>query len=147
MYRPLEMSSKRPVSRLKTAIVPGSGALSRKGVDPRFNDLCGELQNHIFDSSYEFLQEMKQEEIDNLKKVIRKVKRPETKTELQAKLKLMESHFKVEKRQQRERKLVSQWKKEERQAVSQGKKPYYLKESECLFVKSWIDMKNLFLIP
>jgi len=74
----MELSSKKPVSFMRTSLV----VKKHKGRDPRFDDMSGDLKPHLFDKSYAFLDELKTDELKDLKKANRKVKNKEEKEKL-----------------------------------------------------------------
>ncbi|XP_027085622.1 uncharacterized protein [Coffea arabica] len=100
--RPMEMSSKKRVSRYREVI-----QVPKKVVrDPRFESLCGRLDVEGFKKRYGFLYENEF---------------PGGKEDKQLK-------SAVSRRTDRE--ILAEHKKKEREAAKQGKKPYYLKKSE-----------------
>jgi len=121
------MSSSKAVKRYDTIL-----ALAKKHVrrDPRFDELSGEYTQDTFRNAYRFIDEYKQEEEDILNKVKKKTKSKVKKKELNKAL----QHIKREKKAQtdadRSREITQEWKKQEFQARAQGKKPFYLKDSE-----------------
>ncbi len=77
--RPMEMSTKRPVSRFRQVIeVP-----KVKARDPRFDPLCGRLDQNVFESRYGFINDVRKQELNQLKETIEKTKNPEEKEKLQ----------------------------------------------------------------
>ncbi|KAJ7374405.1 rRNA biogenesis protein rrp36 [Desmophyllum pertusum] len=80
--RPREMSSKKPVSRLRHVI-----PLAR---DPRFDELSGTFNQEKFDKAYSFLGEIKANEKKQLQKELQKTKQPERKQQLDSLLKRMD---------------------------------------------------------
>mmetsp|Transcript_51902 Transcript_51902/g.117096 ORF Transcript_51902/g.117096 Transcript_51902/m.117096 type:complete len:235 (+) Transcript_51902:38-742(+) len=67
---PAEVSSRRPVA-------PKSAAAPRKGEararDPRFDDLSGKLNVNLFQKSYSFLEDYRQDELSEMKERARKI--------------------------------------------------------------------------
>ncbi|XP_078255010.1 ribosomal RNA processing protein 36 homolog isoform X2 [Rhinoraja longicauda] len=124
--RPLEMSSKQPVSFQRRPVAVKKGVLR----DPRFDDLSGDYNPEIFDKTYAFIATIRNKEKELIKRKLRRVKKPESKQQLEYVLQRMTEQDKAQdhKRQQRER--LNQFKQEQRQRVRQGSKPYFLKKSE-----------------
>jgi ribosomal RNA-processing protein 36 len=79
--KPIEMSSKRPVPRLKSVFPQASKAFQPR--DPRFDPMCGELDRRHFRASYGFIDELRQNEIGALRKELQKVKSDDKRVELQ----------------------------------------------------------------
>ncbi|RCH85393.1 rRNA bioproteinsis protein rrp36 [Rhizopus azygosporus] len=125
-HRPMEMSSKRAVTRLRT-VVP---LQAEKRRDPRFDKLSGHFNQDLFEKSYGFLEEYRKSEIDMLKERIKKERDPETAENLKMMLTKMVSSEKTKEDRKRKQELIRQRKKQEAELVKQGKKPYFLKRSE-----------------
>jgi ribosomal RNA-processing protein 36 len=79
---PIELSSKKPVPRLKSAL-PTPSLRATQPRDPRFDAMCGELNQKHFRASYGFIDELKQNEVERLRADLRKQKTPERREELQ----------------------------------------------------------------
>ena len=73
--RPREVSSKRPVPRLRQA-VPTKKVVAR---DPRFDTLSGHLNEDLFEKSYSWLDDKRKQEIEVVRKgkTLTKGARPE----------------------------------------------------------------------
>jgi ribosomal RNA-processing protein 36 len=52
---PLEITSKKAVSRFRQAVK----VKKKKSIDPRFDSMCGKLNQDLFEKSYSFLDEYK----------------------------------------------------------------------------------------
>jgi ribosomal RNA-processing protein 36 len=65
----MEVTSKRPVGRFRKVV---DGVKKDAGRDPRFDPLCGRLNQDLFEKSFSFLDDYRQSEIkeisDRLKK-------------------------------------------------------------------------------
>ncbi|CAG8475909.1 22859_t:CDS:2 [Rhizophagus irregularis] len=76
-HAPMEMSSKRPVSRFRQIVeIP-------KSRDPRFDSLSGKFNEDLYEKTYSFLNEYKKSEIEQIKSQISKEKDPVEKSRLQ----------------------------------------------------------------
>ncbi|TPX55059.1 hypothetical protein PhCBS80983_g05633 [Powellomyces hirtus] len=123
---PVEVTSKRAVTRKRDVIeLP-----KKKTRDPRFDPLAGKLNEGLFDSSYGFLRDYEQSEIEMLRKQIVTEKNPEKKEILQQTLTSMTSRMQARKNKDKRKELVKEWKKKESALVQQGKKPWQLKQSD-----------------
>ncbi|CAG8540719.1 3211_t:CDS:2 [Ambispora leptoticha] len=123
--RPIEISSKKPVSRFRQVVeIP-----SEKRRDPRFDNLSGKLNEDLFEKSYNFLDDYKKNEIKTIKEQIRRAKDPNTRDELQKLLTKMQSRINTEHIARQKKQLRREVKKKELELVSKGKKPFYLKKS------------------
>lgn len=146
-HAPMEMTSKRPVSR-KREVVAVRKAQAR---DPRFDPLVaarssfagaptgvsghGSGEQAAEDRArraYAFLDEYRDDEARQLKTAIKKTRNPADKEKLQRALKSMESRRRAREQKDRERAVVEAHRRREKELVREGKKtrPFYLKKSE-----------------
>lgn len=142
-HAPMEMSSKRPVSR-KREILPAKKLQAR---DPRFDPLvtarssssAGAGSSNGVQASedrarraYAFLDDYRDDEIRQLKAAIKKTKNPTDKEKLQRAVMSMESRKRAREQKDRERAVVEEHRHREKELVKEGKKarPFYLKKSE-----------------
>ncbi|KAI3453657.1 hypothetical protein Pfo_010320 [Paulownia fortunei] len=125
--RPMEMSSKKPVSRFKEVIqVP-----KRVVRDPRFESLCGKLDVDGFKKRYNFIYENAlPAEKEELKKQMKKANDPEAIDELKDRIARIDRELKSAATKHTEKDILAEHKKKEREAAKKGKQPYYLKKSE-----------------
>ena len=124
---PQEISSKRPVSRKR--LLPTSHAPSR---DPRFETLSTPttVPSSTLRASYSFLEDYQRDEIALLKTQIRATRDTEAKAQLEKTLQSLQSRREARKVKDRAEGVLSRRKREEREKVKQGKRPYYLKRKE-----------------
>ncbi|KAK6997713.1 ribosomal RNA processing protein 36 [Biomphalaria glabrata] len=122
--RPTELSARRPVPKQQFAPKP---KLSR---DPRFDDLSGEFQEHIFKQTYGFLTEVKAKEKMKLKKLIKQTKDEHKKSELKQLYTRLQQKEIAEQKKAKKEQLEKEWRKKELEKVKEGKKAYFLKKSE-----------------
>ena len=125
-HAPAEMSSKKAVSR-KREVVP---VTKREYRDPRFEPLAGKVDEARIREAYSFLDDYRDDEMKELRNVIKTTKDDEAKEKLKRALSSMESRKKVQLRKDKEKEILDQHRKEEKELVKQGKKPFYLKKSE-----------------
>lgn len=123
---PTEMSSKKKVPRLRQ-VIPVKKRVSR---DPRFDELSGTFNQEKFDEAYSFLDDIKANEKEQLKRELRKTKQLDRKHQLQSLLKRMEQQEAAKKSADAKREAERQRKKAEMELVKQGKRPFYLKKSD-----------------
>ncbi|KAI9741928.1 MAG: rRNA biogenesis protein rrp36 [Cirrosporium novae-zelandiae] len=126
-HAPVEQSSKYPVSRRRKVIDQSATAHPQ---DPRFNPLCGPLNDQKLASNYSFLSTYRSSELSTLKSTLRTTRDPSERESLQLVIKRIESRALAEAAKERERKVLKEHRKKEREAVKEGKNPYYLKEKE-----------------
>jgi ribosomal RNA-processing protein 36 len=133
-HAPQEVSSKRPVSR-KREIIPVKKIQYR---DPRFDPaVTGQSvktkadEDHVR-RAYAFLDEYREDELRKLKQAIKKAKTPAEKEQLQRAYMSMESRKKAREKKDKERAVVEEHRRREKELVSEGVKsrPFYLKKSE-----------------
>uniref|UniRef100_K3WEB5 rRNA biogenesis protein RRP36 n=1 Tax=Globisporangium ultimum (strain ATCC 200006 / CBS 805.95 / DAOM BR144) TaxID=431595 RepID=K3WEB5_GLOUD len=123
---PLEISSKRQVSRFKTVVE----VKKKKLVDPRFDSLSGRLNQDLFKKSYAFLDEYKQNELDELKRKLKFAKATTRREELKNEINLRSQELTENKKQEKIKSALTKRKREEREAVESGKNPFYLKRKD-----------------
>jgi len=126
-HAPQALSSKHAVSRHRTVI----DTPKTTPRDPRFDPLTGPLDDNRFAQNYSFLSTYRTAEISQLKTAIRASKTPvDEKEKLQTALKRMESRRQAEDAKEKQREVVREHRKGEKERVREGKKPFYLKEGE-----------------
>jgi ribosomal RNA-processing protein 36 len=142
---PVEMTSKKQVSRLRTVVK----APVRVVRDPRFEVLsAGPLVAAAFDKRYGFLKDKREDELAELKDSLRRDAALRAKTarqrsgakqrvmddteraEAQATLTRMQQERAKEERLRSERELTQEVRKKERELVAKGKQPFFLHKSE-----------------
>ena len=125
-HAPQALSSKRAVTRHRSVIdVPKVAPR-----DPRFDPLTGPLDDNRVKQNYGFLSTYRTSEISQLKSAIRASKNPDEKEKLQKALRRMESRRQADEAKERQQKVIREHRKEEREKVREGKKPFFLKEGE-----------------
>jgi ribosomal RNA-processing protein 36 len=125
-HAPTELSSKKAVSR-KREVVP---VIKRDYRDPRFEPFAGPVDDSKFRKAYSFLDEYREDEIKELRGALKTTKDGDTKERLKQALLSMESRKKAQMRKDKEQEVLDQHRKEEKELVKQGKKPFYLKKAE-----------------
>ncbi|KAI7894396.1 uncharacterized protein EV154DRAFT_89515 [Mucor mucedo] len=125
-HMPMEVSSKRAVGRFRDVVqLP-----AEKRRDPRFDKLSGQLNQDLFEKSYDFLNDYKKSEMDMLKESIKKEQDPDAQEHMKGLLMKMVSAERFEQEKKRKQELLRERKKQESELVKQGKTPYFLKKSE-----------------
>ncbi|KAJ3262552.1 rRNA biogenesis protein rrp36 [Boothiomyces macroporosus] len=124
---PIEITSKKPVSRKRTIVeVPAAP----KYRDPRFEPLAGKLNEGLFKRSYGFIREYQESELELLKNDIQKEKDSERKEELKKTLSRLTSKINAQKAKDKQEQAKREYKKKEQALVKEGKTPFFLKKSE-----------------
>lgn len=145
-HAPAEMSSKKPVSRKRDFLTVTAELKKPQPRDPRFMPLgpgaskssssssaaagSGGIDDIKARKAYAFLDEYRDSEMAQLRAAIKKTKDAKQKEQLQRALMSMESRKKAQARKDRERAIVEEHRRQEKELVKQGKKPFYLKKSE-----------------
>lgn len=131
-HAPVELTSKKRVSRRRDFVdVP-----KREARDPRFMPLGGpgaaaaKVEEIKARKAYSFLDDYQKDELNQLKAAVKKEKDPFAKEKLEKAVMSMESRMKAQKRKDKERELLEEHRKKEKELVKQGKTPFYLKKSE-----------------
>ncbi len=97
--------------------------------DPRFDGMAGTLNDKAFRHSFSFIGEMKEKELEVLRKDHRRTTDEDKKRELQAVITQYQQEAKQNAKASRMSQQMSAWKKSERERITQGKQPYFLKQS------------------
>ncbi|KAL1546972.1 ribosomal RNA processing protein 36 [Salvia divinorum] len=125
--RPMEISSKKPVSRFREVIQAPKMVIR----DPRFESLCGNLDVDGHKKRYNFIYDKTlPAEKEELKKQMKKIKDPEAAGDLKEQLTRIDKELKSVAAKRTEKDILAEHKKKERDAAKKGKQPYYLKKSE-----------------
>jgi hypothetical protein len=134
------MSTKRQVSRHRQAIV-----LPKREVrDPRFSSISGELNPHLHSQAYSFLPDMLKNEFHDLRRAVAAAQKAERTCPMREKEARVEERERLEldlgrlrtkmdrsKAEAREREVLAQVKKEERDKRGEGKGAWYMKKGQC----------------
>ncbi|XP_063367565.1 ribosomal RNA processing protein 36 homolog [Cydia amplana] len=124
--RPREMSAKKPVSMMID--VP---KLRKKEIrDPRFDPLCGEFNKKQFADDYNFLTEMRMNDIKATRAELRQTTDPEKALKLRRLLQRLNEQHKASRMKKTERMEMEKQKKQAEKEVREGKQPYYKNKSE-----------------
>ncbi|KAK6001404.1 hypothetical protein QM012_002735 [Aureobasidium pullulans] len=125
-HAPMAQASNRQVTRKRQVIdVP-----KRQVRDPRFGPLGGPVDDAALAKKYSFINDYQDSEMAELKAAIKKSKNEDDKEVLKRKLLSMESKKKARENKEREQAVVREHRKKEKEAIAQGKNPFYLKKSE-----------------
>ncbi|CAI7647903.1 unnamed protein product [Penicillium viridicatum] len=132
-HAPMEQSSKRAVTRKRTAVELPPAPRSR---DPRFDAAVmghsGVGKHPHGGSAYAFLDEYRASELNDLKEQMRKTKNLQQKEKLKGEIRRAQDKLRSAQNKKREAEVQAEHKKREKQLIREGKKanPYYLKNSE-----------------
>jgi len=124
--RPMEISSKKPVSRYREVVE----VKKKKTRDPRFDNLSGKFNEDLFKKSYKFLSEMEENEMNMIQEKIKKTKNSLEKEKLSRVYQSLKSKKQTEEAKERRQAIKREWRKKEMQRVKEGKKPYFLKKAD-----------------
>lgn len=125
-HAPTEISSKKAVSR-RREVVP---VHKREVRDPRFESLAGHMDESKVRAAYSFLDDYREDEMKELRAAIKTTKDEDAKEKLKRALSSMESRKKADLRKRKDEEVLDRHRKEEKELVKQGKKPFYLKTAE-----------------
>ena len=134
---PEELSARHPVSRYRPINL---NMRSYTPIDPRFDDPIAPHQTTTedgrrihkfrFDTAYAFINDIRNEELTEATKRLRKSRDPEERTALKAAIASEKSRRQREEQERRRREALHEWHKKELSARESGKNPYYLKKSD-----------------
>ncbi len=121
---PMEMSSKKPVRILGAEKTKKNKVqISR---DPRFDDKSGKLNEEKFRKNFEFAFEIRNQELDDLKK---QLKNPKLDSDKKKEIKFQMQRLENKKRSTESKKIKEEkqkkWKSEAKEARKVGKVPYF----------------------
>lgn len=125
-HAPAELSSKKAVSRKRSVV-------STKKIDhrdPRFEPLSGPIDEQKSQKNYSFLDTYRNSEMAELKAAIRETRDPEAKEKLKRALLSMESRKKAQQTKDQQQEVLRKHRKEEKEKIEKGKKPFYLKKAD-----------------
>jgi ribosomal RNA-processing protein 36 len=126
-HQPMETSSKRKVPVLRDVLQVGKTEFH----DPRFESLAGKFVEGRFKKQYAFLyNETLPKERKALQQSLKKVKGEERKAELEAELTRVTQQLRNEEQRQKKEAREQSVKAKEREAVKDGKRPFFLKKSD-----------------
>ncbi|KAK8795817.1 hypothetical protein WA171_003785 [Blastocystis sp. BT1] len=121
---PQELSSKqRPKNKRHTVE-------KREVRDPRFDGLSGKFNYDLYRKSYRFIEEKQEEEIKELKQSMFNETNDSKKKRIQAEMTRVMQQKVTRDRNDRRVERKREFMKQEREAVSKGKKPFFLKKRE-----------------
>lgn len=132
-HAPMELSSKRAVTRRRTAVELPPAPKSR---DPRFDAAVmghsGVGKHAHGGKAYAFLDEYRASELAELKASLGKTKNPEMKEKIKAQIRTAQDKLRSAANKKREEEVRAEHKSREKQLIKEGKKatPYYLKQSD-----------------
>jgi ribosomal RNA-processing protein 36 len=136
-HAPVEMTSRKQVSRRRDFLTVTAETKKTQARDPRFmplgpgagsgGDKIDEIKTR---KAYAFLDDYRESEMQELRAAIKKSKNPADKEKLQKALMSMESRKKTQARKDKERAVIEEHRRKEKELVKQGKTPFYLKKAE-----------------
>jgi ribosomal RNA-processing protein 36 len=142
-HAPVELTSKKPVTRKRDFLTVTAETKKVAARDPRFTPLgpgasaagAGGGGGSAIDEikarkAYAFLDDYRASEMQELRAAIKKTRDAGEREKLQRALLSMESRKKAQDRKDRERAVIEEHRKKEKELVKQGKTPFYLKKSE-----------------
>lgn len=123
---PESMPSNRAVTRRRT-VLPNS---SHKSRDPRFSNHGEEPDEDILSKRYSFLSDYRATEMAELRRAMKNSRDPSAKDALKQRLLSMEDQERTQQRRMAAKEVLRDHKKAEKEAVLQGKKPYFMKAGD-----------------
>lgn len=125
--KPEETTYKKRVSWYRSVVKGGAAYESR---DPRFDKMSGNYNADLFEKSYSFIKDMKESEQRIVRDELKKTKNLERRQELHSYLERQKSRDFAKHKEQQQQQLRSERRKAEQSLIEEGKKPFYLKQSE-----------------
>ncbi|KAA6370640.1 MAG: putative ribosomal RNA processing protein 36 [Streblomastix strix] len=124
--KPYVVSSKQPFNPLE---MHKQVKLPRRN-DPRFDPLCGKLNEDLFNKSYGFIDELKKKELEDLENEEKETEDQEQRRFLRNEVNRRRQQIESKEKKDRVRVKVQKFRRKQRDLVRQGVKPYYLKRSD-----------------
>ncbi|XP_060521727.1 ribosomal RNA processing protein 36 homolog isoform X1 [Cylas formicarius] len=125
--RPREVSSKTKASKLSLALpVPFKKNIPR---DPRFDPLCGSYDKKLFNSNYQFIQNIRQKERHTLQKEYNECVDSEKKRKIKLLIQRLDNQIGEQEKIDRQNHNKSEKKLEIREQLKRGKKPVFKSKS------------------
>ncbi|KAG0090479.1 rRNA biogenesis protein rrp36 [Podila epicladia] len=124
--KPMEIGSKKPVGRFRQVVE----VASTRRRDPRFDSLSGKLDTDLFEKSYGFLKDYQADEMKKLRELIKKERDEDMKEKLQTQLSRMVDRQATEAAQKRRQEIKREHKRKEKELISKGKNPFFLKKAD-----------------
>jgi len=138
-HSPVEVTSKRPVSRRRTIIE----VKHQRPRDPRFLPMTGQFSVQKFQSQYGFLRDLHSEELETLRTALKQAKkllasspqdlrldREQEVNRLALAVKRAESTLNKDRQEKVEREAIEEKTKEEREKRKQGKGSWWMKQAD-----------------
>ena len=136
---PTELSTKKPCGRHLYEFNEKT-----KSIDPRFQN-NGDYDKIEFIKNYSFLQNNRKFEIKNMEKDLGDLNNKNSKEELKKKLQSLRDQYKTNEIKINDTLERLKWHKEEKERISQGKKPFWVNKKEMkeiTYKKKFEDLKN-----
>ncbi|KAF7990826.1 hypothetical protein HCN44_000631 [Aphidius gifuensis] len=126
--RPREMSAKKQVPRIIESFNSIKKPIETR--DPRFDSLCGEFNEKAFKNAYSFLNDIKQKDVEKLKKELKNTDDPKRIKKIKYLIQRLENQLREEtrKKKKEEAKIID--KQNIVDALKKGEKPQFKKKSE-----------------
>lgn len=144
--RPRELPAKKQVPLLSAVKVSKKDSGPR---DPRFDNNCGEFDRDKFKEDYNFVNEIREKEIAELKTQLKHLKGDKAEEKQKVKLvlqRMQNQHLEEQKLKQRKEALASE-KEKNKSAIKNDRKPFFipkrkLKISHFYFIGIFISILN-----
>lgn len=132
---PIEVSSKKVDYRHNFSVRPMAHSESKHNQprDPRFDSRIGDYEPKYFEKNYSFLNSMKQEELDLLRKQYKRSKNEETKEKLKLLIQRLSNQLKTEEEKRKSKQVEDSVKKRVGQLkeVDEKRSPVHVNKGEC----------------
>lgn len=123
--RPREISAKKQVPLLGKSKPTKNDQAPR---DPRFDSNCGEFDRNKFKEDYEFINEIREKEIIELKEQLKKMKndeQAEEKTKVKLVIQRMQNQNLEEKKLRERKQAIAEERKKNKNAIKNEQKPFF----------------------
>lgn len=131
--RPREMSAKKQVPLLRD--LPNVKKIEHR--DPRFDERAGEFNEKAFKNSYSFIEEIRQKELDQLKKDYKNTHDPDEAEKMKFLITRMENQIREKKKIEEKKEKELMEKMERLEQIKEGKTPVYRKKCKSNVLLSY----------
>ncbi|KAM7360028.1 ribosomal RNA processing protein 36 homolog [Cochliomyia hominivorax] len=129
--RPREQSSKRQVPFLGGEILRIKRKKEENNIrDPRFDERAGEYDVKKFKENYQFVSEIREKEVQHLKKQLNRITDEEEREDLKKTMQRLINKNVEEKKWHKKQQMLKEEQNEIQKAIADGKQPHYLTKKE-----------------
>ncbi|XP_063831505.1 ribosomal RNA processing protein 36 homolog [Ostrinia nubilalis] len=142
--RPREVSAKKPVPFLLDCTT-SAPVKKKEARDPRFDPLCGQFDKKEFSENYNFLSDIRMNDIKAIRAELKETTDPEREKKLRRLLQRLNEQHRVSKRKKQEREEALKQRTKTEEEFREGRQPHFKNKSELrveALVKQYEELKK-----